>query len=116
VIDDVARTEVFRQWDSFADKVVNNDLPEWFYLVTTTALQFAPVKEKGATPSLDQVRPVGCGGMVRRAVARMVKFVKKDSLRKAMEPVQLGQGTSGGHRRWRTAWLYTWKSLKNIIS
>ena len=96
VIDDVARTEVFRQWDSFADKVVNNDLPEWFYLVSTTALQFAPVKEKGATPSQDQVRPVGCGGMVRRAVARMVKFVKKDSLRKAMEPVQLGQGTSGG--------------------
>jgi hypothetical protein len=71
------------------------DLPQWFYLVWTTIVQFSPIKEKGPTPSQDEVRPVGCGGMVRRAISAMVKVVKKATLQQICEPIKLGQGTPG---------------------
>jgi hypothetical protein len=95
-MDEAARENVLAQWTTCAERVVNMDLPGWFYLVWTTVVQFAPIKQMGATPAHHEVRPVGCGGIARRAIARMVKSAKKEDLRRKCEPVQLGQGTSGG--------------------
>jgi hypothetical protein len=90
------RAQVLGAWATFADHVVNNDLPDWFYLVWTSVVQFAPIKNAGETPAQAEVRPVACGGAERRAVMQLVKKVKREKLRQYCEPVQLGQGTSGG--------------------
>ena len=56
----------------------------------------APIKSRGETPASHDVRPVGQGGILRRAIAGLVKGVSKTLLKETCEPVQLGQGTSGG--------------------
>ena len=95
-IDSVTKERILEAWAKFADCIVNNDFPEWFYLVWTTVVQFAPIKTAGPTPQEHEVRPVGCGDIRRRAIFRMVTATTKESLRQSCEPVQLGQGTSGG--------------------
>jgi len=95
-MDSASRTAVLDAFEKFADRVVNLDFPPWFYLVWTTTVQFAPIKEAGLTPAQAEVRPVGCGAAVRRAMMRMVKETQHEFLRNHCEPVQLGQGTSGG--------------------
>jgi len=79
VMGQATRDNVLGQWDIFADRVVNNDFPAWFNLVWTTVVQFAPIKKEGPTPTQTEVRPVGCGGVTRRAIARMVKVAEKRS-------------------------------------
>ena len=90
------RSAALDAWKNFAEHIVNNDLPSWFYMVWCTTVQFAPVKRLGATPAEDDVRPIGCGGSVRRAVGRCVLLEKKEALRTHCEPVQLAMGTSAG--------------------
>ena len=34
-VDDAAQTAVFSAWGKFAEHVVNKDLPDWFYLVSS---------------------------------------------------------------------------------
>jgi len=40
-VDDAAQAAVLSAWGKFAEHVVNKDLPDWFYLVWTTVVQFA---------------------------------------------------------------------------
>ena len=90
------RGSVLGAWQVFSERVVNDDFPPWFYLVWTTVVQFAPIKAAGVTPAEHEVRPVGCGGICRRAIMVQVKMAQKVTLQAKCEPIQLGQGTSGG--------------------
>jgi hypothetical protein len=90
------RGSVLGAWQVFSERVVNDDLPSWFYLVWTTVVQFAPIKAEGERPEDHEVRPVGCGGICRRAIMVQVKMAQKATLQAKCEPIQLGQGTSGG--------------------
>mmetsp|Transcript_16166 Transcript_16166/g.27540 ORF Transcript_16166/g.27540 Transcript_16166/m.27540 type:complete len:217 (+) Transcript_16166:114-764(+) len=75
------RLAVLDAWKLFAELVMNNDLPSWFYMVWTTVVQFAPVKEEGLAPALHKVRPIGCGGCCeRRAIGRAALGEKREAL------------------------------------
>ena len=78
------RNSVLRAWQVFSDRVVNDDFPHWFYLVWTTGVQFAPIKAAGATPARHEVRPVGFGGICRRAIMVQVKMAQKATGRRSV--------------------------------
>ena len=95
-VGEATRAQVLQAHQQFADHVINGDLPPWFYVVWTSVVAIAPIKSRGETPASHDVRPVGQGGILRRAIAGLVKGVSKTLLKETCEPVQLGQGTSGG--------------------
>jgi len=91
-----SQAHVLSEWEVFTDHAVNGDFPDWWYVVWTTIVLFAPIKKRGQCEDTHDCRPVGCGSVRRRAHAQNVKEVIKDDARETCEPVQLGQGTPAG--------------------
>ncbi len=90
------RTQTLEAYEEFATHVVNGDLPDWFYHVQTTVVLYPVIKQRGDSEDTHDCRPVGCGSVLRRAIARSVKALVRTEARRACEPVQLGQGTKAG--------------------
>ena len=87
IVPDSVRVNALSAWALFADRVADGDFPVWFYLAFTSVRQLAPIKEKGASPSENDVRPVGCESSNLRAITGMVKVVAKQAQQNHCGPV-----------------------------
>ena len=74
------------------NRIVNCDMPGWFYVLWTIPLLFAPYKDE----AMIDCRPVACGNSRRRFYGRCHALDYVDVTKRDAEPVQLGSATPAG--------------------
>ena len=83
--------------DDFASEYVNARLPAWFYTDFSTVRLVAPVKAPAVEPDgVPDVRPLGLGECLRRAIHTTVVRDHHDTFEKHFWPQQVAVGVSGG--------------------
>ena len=127
---DTAAASAIPAANRFAQLVLNDDLPHWYYLLYTAALQHAPIKEEpplGSNAAPD-VRPVLAGNMLRRLVTRAARERYGDVICDVCEPVQLAAGTKGIGQKlaigaqlsvelfpWHVFVVIDWRNAYNVV-
>ncbi len=83
--------------ERFATRYANAELPAWFYYVFCSVKLVAPIKEPAACPSsAPDVRPLGVGECLRRAITRAVVNDGKPHLASHFWPQQVAVGIESG--------------------
>ena len=94
---DVRARSVIPLLNSFADAYANAELPAWFYYAFTTVKLVAPIKKAAASEDeAPDVRPIGIGECLRRAIHSCVIAQCKEALGEHLWPQQVGVGVPGG--------------------
>ena len=94
------------------NRIVNCDMPGWFYVLWTIPLLFAPYKD-GA--KID-CRPVACGNSRRRFYGRCHALDYVDVTKRDAEPVQLGSATPAGVQVLGSVCMFTSASSSSCSS
>ena len=83
--------------NTFAEKWVNGEFPNWFYTTFTAVKLVAPVKEPATGLSaVPDVRPVGIGESLRRAInAALLRDMREECVAH-LWPQQVAVGVAGG--------------------
>jgi len=83
--------------EQFAELYVNAELPGWFYYLFSSLRMVAPVKAVPADAGMaPDVRPIGIGECLRRAIHKSVIAQMKPSLAEHLWPQQVAIGVAGG--------------------
>jgi len=83
--------------EEFATSYANAELPAWFYYVFTAVKAMAPIKRPASTPDgAPDVRPVGVGECLRRAIHSAVVSAQRPLLRDHLWPQQIAIGVPNG--------------------
>ena len=77
---------------ALGSRILNYDLPGWFYVLWTTPLLFAPFKDVGT----QHCRPVSAGNARRRFYGRCHAANNGAAIKADAEPTQLGSATPAG--------------------
>lgn len=94
--DDRARSAV-PLLNTFAGAYANAELPAWFYFVHASTKLMAPIKQAAPTPDeAPDVRPIGAGECLGRAIHRSVITDFKPALANHLFPQQVAIGVEGG--------------------
>ena len=79
---------------------MNAELPPWFYVAITTVKLVAPIKKPGITPdAAPDVRPLGVGECLRRAIHSALVTQYKPVIGEHLWPQQIAIGIPGGMSR-----------------
>ena len=83
--------------NAFASAYANADLPAWFYTVFTAVKAALPIKSPAPAPDAAMdVRPVGVGECLRRAIHSALVAQHNDLLRQHLRPQQVAIGVPSG--------------------
>ena len=83
--------------NAFASAYANADLPAWFYTVFTAVKAALPTKSPATVPdAAPDVRPVGVGDCLRRAIHSALVAQHKDVLRQHLWPQHVAIGVPSG--------------------
>ena len=81
----------------FAEKYVNVELPIWFYAAFAAVKLVAPIKKQQLGPnSVPDVRPLGVGECLRRAINSAVLSEMKPAFAEHLWPQQIAIGIPSG--------------------
>ena len=95
-VDMRART-VLPLLNAFESAYANADLPAWFYTVFTAVKAALPIKSPATVPdAAPDIRPVGVGECLRRAIHSALVAQHKDLLRQHLWPQQVAIGVPSG--------------------
>lgn len=84
--------------DRFESWVANAKAPWWFYYVTAACRLVAPLKP-GASAAVPDVRPLGLGGVRRRATARYVGELHREAFAAELGNVQVAVDMESGDQK-----------------
>ena len=94
---DARAQQVIPLLEQFANRYVNAELPQWFYMALTTVKQMAPIKENAVSAdAAPDVRPVGIGECLRRAIHSSIATQHKTLFAEHFWPQQVAVGVPGG--------------------
>jgi len=94
---DVRASQAVDLLDCFAEEYANAGLPRWFYVAFSAIRLVAPVKEAPIDPSgVPDVRPLGLGECLRRAIHTTVARDQRDVFEHYFWPQQVAVGVPGG--------------------
>ena len=83
--------------NAFASACANADLPGWFYAVVTAVKAALPIKSPAPAPdAAPDIRPIGVGEVLRRAIHSALVAQHKELLRQHLWPQQVAIGVPSG--------------------
>ena len=94
---DARAKSVIPMLNQFASSYANAELPAWFYMVLNTTQMLAPIKAQPADQhGAPDVRPIGVGECLKRAIHGSLATANKDALRDHLWPQQVAVGIADG--------------------
>jgi len=94
---DARAASVIPALERFAGTYVNAELPGWFYYVFSGLKLMAPIKKEASDPSAaPDVRPIGVGEALRRAIHSSIMCQFKAPLAEYLWPQQVAVGVPAG--------------------